>query len=214
MISCCSHARAAEGLFSRLACCYRYRYRLLGLERSQRQLVEGLKDAGCRNARLLEIGCGVGFLHQTLLEQGADRAMGVDLSGSLLAEAGKLARRSGLGERVEYLQGDFLALEDAIGAFDIVILDKVICCYPDAQTLLVRAAGHAHRALALTYPRAILWNRMGMTVLNRLLGWMNSEFRTYLHDPADVERWLKESGWEKCHENQTLSWLTQVFVKP
>ncbi len=210
---CCSHAQAAAAVFSRLAAWYRWRYRWLGLERCQRQLVAGLAKVGYQNAGLLEIGCGIGYLHQWLLKRGAATAVGIDLSPRMVAEAEALAESQGLGERVRYLVGDFLELADRIEPADIVLLDKVICCYPDADALLAQAAAKARRAIALTYPRRHWLSRLLHAAFNRLLAWLGSDFRTYLHDPLQVERRLRALGWEKAVEDKTLLWLTQIFVQ-
>lgn len=212
MLSCPCHARAASRVFSRLASYYRYRYRLLGLERTQRQLVAGLAGIGFQNATLLEVGCGVGYLHQWLLCQGASRAVGVDLSEPLLVEAQTLADWQGVDHQVSYLQGDFTELTDHLPLADIVIMDKVVCCYPDARTLLNDAAAHAVRGIALTYPRNHFLSRTVMRLLNQLLDRLGSGFQTYLHDPLRIEEWLGEAGWIKHYQRQTLMWLTQVYV--
>ncbi len=212
MFSCCCHTQAASGLFSRFAKYYRHRYRWFGLESSQRQLVAGLNQAGFRDATLLEIGCGVGYLHQWLLKQGAAMAIGVDLSPGMLEEARELAREQGLGDKVSYLQGDYVELSKDIACADIVILDKVICCYPDAETLLASATENANRILALTYPRVHLINRLGMGILNRFLALIGSDFRTYLHDPAHIQRYLSVLGWKKIYESNTLTWLNQIYL--
>ncbi len=212
MLECCGHAKAAGGLFSRLARCYRLRYQIFGLEQSQRQLVAGLEKVGYQGASLLEIGCGVGFLHQWLLHQGASQAVGVDLSPSMLAEAEKLAGKQGLADRVRYLQGDFLVLSKDMAPADITLLDKVICCYPDAKSLLECALSRTSRAIALTYPRDIALTRLGVNVMNRVLAWRGSEFRTFVHDPKKIENWITRHGFHKCYQNHTLTWLTQVFA--
>lgn len=213
MFSCCAHARAAARLFSRLSHCYLWRYRLLGLERSQRQLTAGLEKVGLNGARLLEIGCGTGFLLQHLLEQGASQAVGVDLSSAMLAEAETQARRRGLLGRVRYVQGDFLDLAANLEAADIVILDKAICCYPDAEALLIRAAERARRAMALTYPRLTPLNRCGVRIVNRFLSLTGSDFRIYLHSPQAVDGWLIKAGMAKAYQAETPVWLTEVFIR-
>ncbi len=212
MFSCTCHARAAGGLFSRLAKYYHHRYRWFGLERTQRQLVKGLDLIGCQGSSLLEIGCGVGYLHQWLVQRGASQALGVDLSERMLDEARLLAREQRVEDRVSYRQGDFIDLSQDLENADIVILDKVLCCYPDADTLLTHAAKHANQGLGLTYPRVHGLSRIGMGILNRLLAWAGSDFRTFLHDPAHIEQYLAELGWEKAYEARTLLWLTQVYV--
>ncbi len=211
MFSCCCHARAAGGLFSRFARYYRYRYRWFGLEHSQRQLLRGLERIGYHGASLLEIGCGVGYLHQWLLKHGAAKATGVDLSPVMLEEARQLAREQGLGNKVFYRQGDFIELSECLDSADIVLLDKVICCYPDAEGLLARASEKAGRVLALTYPRAHPLNRFGMGALNLLLSLSGSDFRTWLHDPEHIEKYLSDLGWKKSYQANSLIWLSQVY---
>ena len=47
---------------------YERRYRRKGLDDNQLQLVRELESMGLDGLTLLEVGCGVGALHQTLLE--------------------------------------------------------------------------------------------------------------------------------------------------
>lgn len=102
MRPCCPHSRSAGRLFSRFARRSRRRFEKKGLEASQRQLVEGLERAGFGNASLLEVGSGVGYLHQYLLQRGAATAVGVDLAPKMIEEAEALARKNGLAERTHY----------------------------------------------------------------------------------------------------------------
>jgi len=211
MFSCCCHAHAAGGLFSRFAGYYRHRYRWFGLESSQRQLVKGLERFGYEGASLLEVGCGVGYLHQTLLRHGAVRAVGVDLSTQMLEEARALARDQGLEDRLDYRLGDFVQLAGTLEPSDIVIMDKVICCYPDYEQLLSAASSRANRLVALTYPRVHWLTRLAMGSLNLILSLAGSDFRTYLHDPGAIGHYLASQGWKKAYETTTLMWLTQVY---
>lgn len=63
---CCPHDIGAARLFSRLARRSRRHYEKRGFLKSQYQLLEGLTQTGLTGASLLEIGCGVGYLHQHL----------------------------------------------------------------------------------------------------------------------------------------------------
>jgi hypothetical protein len=71
MMSCCPHSQFAGRLFSRFSRRYRRRFKKKGFEPSQRQLLEGVERAGIANAAILEIGSGVGYLHQYLLQRGS-----------------------------------------------------------------------------------------------------------------------------------------------
>ena len=103
-MTCCSPVNSDTGrLFSRFAELNRLRLRWLGPESTQRQLIEGMREAGLDGAELLEIGCGTGYLHRVLLQMGAARATGVDLSDKMLAIARTEAEAAGLGTLVEGL---------------------------------------------------------------------------------------------------------------
>ncbi len=82
---CCASSGGIGKFFGHFARRYRRRYARRGLEPSQRHLVEGVSQVGYAGASLLEIGCGVGYLHQQLLREGAGRVLGVDISEEMLA---------------------------------------------------------------------------------------------------------------------------------
>ncbi len=213
MSCCCPHATAAGKLFSWLSWCYRRRYLKHGLEKSQRQLVAGLMQAGISDASLLEIGSGVGFLNQRLLESGASQATGIELSAGMLKQANRFAQEKGLQQRVDYIQGDFVQIADELETFDISILDKVICCYPDADTMVHRSLEHTRRVYALTIPRDRWYVHIAVGIGSGLLWLMRSSFRSYVHDPVQIENQVTQQGFRKQSEEATLVWLTQVYVR-
>ncbi len=214
MAGCCSlHARSTGRCFSRFARRYRRRFERRGLESSQRHLVAGLDRVGAQGASLLEIGAGVGYLHQMLLERGADSAVGIDLASEMVAQAEDRARAHGLAARTRYLCGDFLELADAIAEADVTILDKVICCYPDADGLVHASLARTRRVYALTYPRDRGFVRFAVAAASLALRLVRSDFRPYVHDPDRVVQWITGAGFVKRYENRTPVWLTQVFER-
>ncbi|MDX1499401.1 MAG: class I SAM-dependent methyltransferase [Woeseiaceae bacterium] len=214
MSASCCHSQSASRLFSLFARSSRRRAEKKGLESTQQQLLAGLTSIGFDDASLLEIGCGVGHLHQTLLEKGARQVVGVDLAPRMLAEARSLAADRGLAERVEYVEGDFIELGDAVGTADIALLDKVVCCYPDADGLLGLTLKKTRRGCALTYPRDRWFVRLWMGAWNGMLWLLRSDFRTYVHAPAAIERRITDAGFVKRYEDTTAAWLTQVYARP
>jgi magnesium-protoporphyrin O-methyltransferase len=212
-MSCCVHSRDAGRFFSRIARRERRRYERRGLERSQRALLAGIEQAGVVDASLLEIGCGVGYLHQRLLEAGAARAVGVDLSARMLEEAHAGAVARGLAERTDYREGDFLDISETLANADIVILDKVICCYPDARGLVERSLAKARRAYAFTIPRDRAFVRFGVGVMALAFRLLRSRFRPYVHDPEAVDAWLRQQGFSLAHRAQTLIWQSAVYLR-
>ncbi|MFW2439774.1 MAG: class I SAM-dependent methyltransferase [Arenicellales bacterium] len=213
MSCCCPHSNSANHFFSFFAGRYRRRFEKKGFEPSQKQLLEGLEKAGYMNAKILEIGSGVGHLHQTLLEQGAKSATGIDLASKMISEAQKWADERGLADRTSYIEGDFMEIAEAAMDADITVLDKVVCCYPDADGLVHKSLDRTNRVYALTYPRNRWYVRMVMGMTAWVMKTMRSDFRSYVHDPELIERWINDAGFNKVYQNNNLVWLTQVYVK-
>ncbi|MEE8388413.1 MAG: class I SAM-dependent methyltransferase [Acidiferrobacterales bacterium] len=213
MSCCCPEARSAGKFFSLFARNYRKRYAKKGFETSQKLLVEGLRQAGFQNASLLEIGSGVGYLHQTLIEDGAASAVGIDLSHRMITEAEAGAAEKGLSDRIRYILDDFVSMEEVLEPVDITILDKVICCYPDADGLVHKSLERTRRVYALIYPRDRWFMRAGSRFMAGVFFLLRVQFRSYIHDPKMIEAWITNAGFGKKYENQTIAWLTQVYVR-
>ncbi len=213
-MACCSiHGADTSRFFSQLASLYRWRYRLLGPDKTQRQMIGLLEQTGINNAELLEIGCGIGYLHHALLRAGAARATGIDMSARMLAEAHRLAQASGLTTRTDYRQGDFVDLADRVPLADITILDKVVCCYPDPERLLKLALSRTRRVIALTYPRDRLFTRAGIGLMTAALKLSGSGFRPYVHNPADIAHWIGGAGFQQISSEQTFEWSTDIYAR-
>lgn len=213
MSCCCPHSKSGGRLFSFFARSYRKRFTKKGFEPSQQQLIAGLEKAGYQNASLLEVGSGVGYLHQVLLEQGAKSAIGIDLALDMLKEAQEWADEKDLTDRVQYIQGDFIELLDQVDNAEITILDKVVCCYPFAELLINSSTIKTNKVYALTYPRNRWFIRVAMEVMAFFLKLTGSDFRAFVHNPNDIERWIIESGFKKIYQDKTFIWLTQAYQK-
>ena len=213
MSCCCPHSRSASKLFSKFAKSYCRRFKKKGFEPSQKQLLQGLELAGFHDSQLLEIGCGVGHLHQTLLENSAGTSVGIELAPQMLALARRWAEERGLADRSQYLEGDFMAMSANIGDADVTVLDKVICCYPDAHGLVHQSIAKTRRVYAFTIPRNIWYVRLGVKLGAALMWLIRSDFRPYLHDPTRIEQWINAQGFGKHYENTTSLWLSQVYTR-
>lgn len=213
MSCCCPHSKSGGRFFSLFARSYRKRFSKKGFEPSQQQLMMGLEQAGYKDSTLLEVGSGVGYLHQVLLTQGASSAVGIDLSQEMLNEATSWATERNLNDRTRYMQGDFIELLDQVAPAEITILDKVVCCYPYAQLLVNSSVGKTNRVYALTYPRKRWFIQVAVAVFAFFLKLSGSSFRPYVHNPADIEKWIVAKGFKKTRQMTTFIWLTQIYQK-
>jgi len=211
MTCCCPHSKSGGRIFSFFARSYKKRFSKKGFEPSQQQLMAGLEQAGYKNSTLLEVGSGVGYLHQVLLEQGARSAVGIDFSQEMLTEASNWAAEKNLTERTTYIQGDFIELLDKVEPADVTILDKVICCYPFAELLVNSSITKTKKVYALSYPRKRWFIQTTVACSAFFLKLIGSSFRPYVHNPKDIEKWICEKGFKKTHQQQTFIWLTQIY---
>lgn len=193
---CCTTAALGEVFGERHSRRDARRFRRKGLERRARRLLDALAAAApLGGATSLEIGAGIGGLSITLLERGAARADAVDASPAAAMVARELAEEAGVADRFSMQVGDFAAL-GIEERYDVVILDRVVCCYPGWRELLGPAAAAARRALAMSYPREAWYNRAFRRLLNGAMALLRMDFRFYIHSPAAMHGLLREQGLE------------------
>ncbi len=180
-------------------------------------LLAALQDAGLSGANVLDIGCGTGDLALTALARGAATAKGMDLGAGAISEAEKLAEERGLSERAtfEVADGSTATLPQA----DVVVLNRVLCCYGDATNLIANASGAAQRVLAFTAPVDIgligLWNRIEAAIGNvwyRLREKKFKGFRVFIHDLDEIDARLREAGFTRRRwERRRVVWQVAVY---
>lgn len=170
-----------------------------------------IRQEDVRGRELLDIGGGIGAIQHELLREGLARAVHVDASTAYLAASAAEAERQGNRERVEYLHGDFVELVDDVPRTDIVTLDRVVCCYPDMPRLVAASASKTRRLYALSYPREHWGARTGLVLANLFFRVRGSEFRTYLHPPAEIEAQLRRQGLTPVARARTALWHVALY---
>ncbi len=123
------------------------RYRSKGLSKASRWVVDAVRERGIEGGTVLEPGGGIGAVEIELLKAGAARSTVVELSPGYEQVAAELAREAGVAERMERRVGDFAA--DGTEPADVVVLHRVVCCYPDYERLLGAAAEKARQTRRL-----------------------------------------------------------------
>jgi len=119
-----------------------------------------------------------------------------------------------LAERAQFVQGDFVSLAETLPDADVVTLDRVVCCYPDAEAMLGAAAARTRRLLAFTYPRD-RWYIRGVNRLQNFLRQLKgSEFRTFIHSPQRMRAVLEATGLVHAAQHGTIVWTLDLFRRP
>jgi len=188
------------------------RYRHRGLGATSRALVDLAGDV--EGATVLDVSGGIGAIELELLAAGAECATNVELSGGYEEAASALLTERGLSDRVDRRVADFVSEGDAVEPHDLVVLHRVVCCYPDVDALMGAAAEHARKRLVLTYPQEHLLMRFGLRVINLWLRVSGCGFRTYGHPIARILGAAEVHGLElERRERQGFLWESAALVR-
>jgi 16S rRNA G966 N2-methylase RsmD len=188
-------------------------YRRRGLDPTERRIVSFLTDHDITNASVLEIGGGVGGIQIELLNAGARKATNLEISRNYEAEATALLQSFGLADRVQRRLVDVAASPEVVEPADVVVLHRVVCCYPDYERLIAAAGGHAKRLLVFSYPPRNLFSRMIVRCENLLHRLRRSSFRTFVHQPAAMIQTAQRQGLSLSYRHRGLSWNIVGFER-
>ncbi|HVS04097.1 MAG TPA: methyltransferase domain-containing protein [Thermoanaerobaculia bacterium] len=213
MSSCCYSEEYGERFSEKEARRTARRFRRKGLRGSAGALAAGLAATGVDGATVLEVGGGVGGIQAHLLRSGAARAVNVELSPSWEGAARRLFAELGLGDRVERHVADFVDLAGQLPEADLVVLHRVVCCYPDWRAMLGAAAGRTRRALGMTLPRDRWWTRATVAVGNGFFALRRRDFRAYVHPVAPMLDALRQGGLQVVGDSQGPVWRTLILAR-
>ncbi len=160
---------------------------------------------------MLEVGGEVGTLQLELLRAGAGRAVSVELTTTYEDAAEALLRDHGLRHRVERRLADFVGAASDVEPADVVVLNRVVCCYPDMPRLTAAAADHTRRILVMSFPRRTWWTRAVLWVGNALLRVTRREFRVFIHPPASIRQVVENRGLRQSLDRRGLFWQVVAF---
>ncbi len=183
------------------------------LHATTRGLLDLLGDP--KGQTVLELGCGRGGLLQNVLAAGASQVTGIDLSRTSIEIAqGRLAN-AGLAERARFEVGDGATV--GLEPHDWVVLDRVICCYPDVETLIRNSATAARRTYAFAVPNSRglrgTWARLTFFADNLLDRVRRNPCTGYVHDLDRLEAQLVAMGLRRTAHATRGTWYLAVFAR-
>jgi magnesium-protoporphyrin O-methyltransferase len=193
-------------------CC---KYKSKGLTTSTEVLLGFLTERGLVGKTLLDIGCGTGFFALEALKRGVSSCVGVDLSSAAIHEANEFAKESGLQDRARFEVGDAASTQHALS--DIVVVDKVLCCYPDADSLLKTASASSNDLLGFVVPRdeglmkPVV--RVGTGLMNLVERLRKTGFRLYLHPLRSLDKLLVDNGFQQSSKAKSRFWLVFLYKR-
>jgi magnesium-protoporphyrin O-methyltransferase len=168
---------------------------------------------------VLDLGCGAGGLAVEAVRHGAARASGYDLSPTAIEEARRLARDRGVADRVRFEVGDGARVDLPVA--DVVVLNRVFCCYPDAAALVERSLGAARSVYAFTIPRSsgpvgalVRAQTRVANACRRLRSRKFGGFRVFVHDLGPIDAAVRAAGFAPLRrEHRGLVWDLAVYAR-
>jgi len=209
---CCTGYCAAEAQFNdKVAERDLRRYRRRGADATTRLMVAELQRWPLEGRRLLDIGGGIGVISKDLAGSGVASATVVEASPAYLEVARREAGPRYGTRPTQFILGDFAVLADTLPDADVVTLDRVVCCYPDAEALLQQAAGRARQLLAFSYPRDRWYVRTLIVLENFWRRLTGKEFRAFVHGPERMRAVLEAAGLVRATRRETLVWTLDFY---
>jgi magnesium-protoporphyrin O-methyltransferase len=137
----------------------------------------------------------------------------VDGSTAYLAAARSEAERRGLAGRVTHVLGDATTAGGGLEPGDLVVLDRVVCCYGDVAGLVRAAAALATRRVGLVYPRDTWWMRAAAAIANPVMFRRSAGYRMHVHREADVSAPLQMAGFRRRSARDGRVWHVETWER-
>ncbi len=212
MNDCCHSAYA--GMFNKRRAEGKAKaYRAKGLDGQSARIVSFLNAEPLDGMTILEVGGGIGAIQLELLKAGADRAVSVELSTEYEEVARDLLAEANFEDRADRRVGDFVNMNGDLPVADAVVLNKVICCYPDMPALLGAACDHARSRVVIAVPRERRILRAAMGLANQWFRLRRSAFRTFVHSKRGMIEEATQRGFEPAGEQRGRVWDVILFAR-
>jgi len=210
-MDCCETGNIYDLTGTKVAAHDLKRYRKNGPDRTTKLLLDALKNQDVEGMSLLDIGGGVGTIQHELLKAGVESVVSVEPSEAYNEAAAKEAKRQGHRERISQLAGDFVELANETPRSDIVILDRVICCYTNMLSLVSQSSARAKHFYGVVYPRDHFLGKILLVLANFFYWLMRSAYREILHSPTEVDRLIRKAGLKPFFDQETMIWKVVVY---
>ena len=196
------------------ACDFCERYKSKGLSRSSKLLLKFISEGGIKDRTVLDLGCGAGGMSIELLRQGAQNAVGFDLSPRMIEAACELARATGFESKAKFQEGNAALAE--LPRSDTVVIDKVLCCYSEWRPLLKNAIDASSVMVGFIVPRdegVAKWPfRLGLRIANYFQR-RSGGIMFYLHPLGTIDRTFRDAGFSLHRKQTSRFWLVFLYSR-
>ncbi len=208
MASCCYSEEYERFFDSREAARVVRRYLKHGLTGSAADLVESVAEAGMDVKTVIEVGGGAGQILADLLRRGEAAGVSIDMSPQWDGAAAELINKLQLTERIDRRTGDFVDMATDLPGGDVVIMHRVLCCYPHWDAMLDATLSLRPRVIAFTIPHERITMRGFAAVSNWLQKLRRRNFRVFIHPHGAMLDRLSAAGYQILADRSRPIWRT------
>lgn len=192
----------------------RRKYLRNGARSSTAALIRHMSPEVTPGQSLLDIGGGIGVLGLELKKHGLSSYISVDASSGYQKVASELLDSNKVQTmQSHFILGDFVEEQHKVDSAEHVCLDKVICCYPEMETLLRYAARKSSVQLGLSYPPSGLISKAFRSIANLYFEFRGNPFRTFIHPPNKIHQVLLNEGLVKSYSGKHFPWKVEVWKR-
>lgn len=190
------------------------RFKKKGLRKETKILFNALKNL-VREKSITEIGSGIGVLAIGLVKAGASKYICTELSPFSRNTAQRLFEEENLQKKITLLSENLIENKKNFKPSDIVVSDKVVCCYFDMESFMQSTVSKAKKYYAIVYPKENIITKLGSSISNRLLRFTKRKgFRSYIHSVKRIQELISSYGFKEIFHGDTFIWEIHLYEKP
>ena len=210
----CCQCQGIENMFDKKAAKRALKqYLKKGPSKTTSMLLDAIHKKGVQDLDFLDIGGGIGAIHYDLIKAGASKGTSIEASSAYLDLDRGEEFHNVIAKKVNFEIGDFTTMASDVKSFDIVTLDKVICCYDDMSELVRLSSKLSRKIYAVIYPRDIWWTKLAFLIMNFYPRIKGSSFRVFIHPTKKVEEIIFGNGLKRNYYATTIFWQVAIFTK-
>lgn len=210
----CQHCCGAEAVFdNKTAKKNAIRYKRKGPNKTTKRLLQILSPLTNTTSSLLDIGGGVGVIQHEFIKLTNGNTTDVDASLEYIEQAKKIAEENDTKDQMCFIYADFVDIHSTVEVHDIVTMEKVVCCYPDIDKLLIESTAKADQYFAFVYPIKNILSQTFFFTGNLYMTIKKNPFRIFLHDEKKMIKSIEDQGFELLKKSNVFPWKIAVLKR-
>ena len=214
MVTVHEHCCGADVFFDQKMAAKQYRqYLKKGATGVTAKMIEQMGKTSPPGKSLIDIGGGIGAQEWWFLQNRGARTIAVDASSGYLALAEKHAAEQGWEDRTSFVFGDFAEIHGQLERADYVVLDKVVCCYPNYKEILDASCEKASSYLSLSYPMDGLIAKLVVSIGVLKARLKTRAFRPYIHPVSKIREIITQQGFKRMEYQMVFPWHVETYQR-